>query len=427
MWPFKYHRHSYVEVNREFLSSRAWIPYRRPGGSLRSDSMGLSVAPYQTYRIPLHAPYSTGAELAYVQEALQAGQWASGPFVQRLERLLAEKTGFNDTAAVSSGTAALTLALTLSGVRPGTEVVVPALTFAATANAVFQAGAWPLIIDVEDRFWQIDMAKLTSFLERGRWQRRERKLVNPDTKRVISAVLSVDLMGHMANDGNLAYFAGRYDLPYIEDRAESLGSKHISPFLGLSPRAACWSFNGNKVVASPGGGAIGAKAAFLEHVRVLRDQGKDPRDQGGHQLVGGNYRMSNVAAGIALGQLEALDDILERKRKVAERYATVFTGVDGVEPMGCAPWCQPNWWLYTVLVPKEMMQTALSAFADKGIEVRRMFRPLNQLKAFAACPAYSIEVAPIIYERALSLPSGAGLKPEEQEEVADVLKKALNT
>lgn len=389
--------------------------------------MGLAINARRQYRIALHPPMLLGNEVKYLHEGLQNQQWASGPFVERFEELLAERTGFDCVVAVSSGTDALSLALRAMGVLPNTEVVVPALTFAATANAVRQIGAFPTIIDVEPHYWQMDASRLEAFLEHAH-RKGDGRLVNPDTGRVIRAVLPVDLMGHPADDGKLSGLANRFALPYVEDRAESLGSENFSPLPGQSVMA-CWSFNGNKIVASPGGGAIGIRGnqrgVLAEGARCMRDQGKDRLDPGGHYVRGGNHRMSNLSAAIALAQLEKLAFMMARKRANADYYRQALTGVEGLELMPHAVWCSPNWWLYTVLLPDGMMSKTLAAFAEADIEVRRMFRPLNTLRSFEDCPAYEVDVASQVYDRALSLPSGVGLEAQEREKVVKVLKKAL--
>ena len=359
--------------------------------------------------IPLHRPVVWGNEIEYVNEAIRSGNPASGPFVERFEQALAERLKVKHVVAVSSGTAALHLALLVLGAAPGVDVLVPDLTFAATANAVRYCRLRPVFIDVEPVYWQMDPEKVKEYLSRKQPYYR--------------ILLPVDLLGHPSNRWALRSLAVDYGCAYLEDRAESLGTE-VQHDPGI--RLACFSFNGNKVITAGGGGAVATDSAQLaETVRMLRDQGKDPQDPGGHWVVGYNYRMPNMMAALGLAQLENLDDILANKRQIAEYYTQGLTGLETVDLPKVAPGVSSNWWLYTVLVPEEALGRLLKAFEEARIEVRRMFRPLHTLKAFWDCDNGPITHSPKIYARALCLPSGAGLTTEDQGRVVEVLVREL--
>ncbi len=363
--------------------------------------------------VPLHRPVAWGKEVEYVTEAIRSGSPASGPFVERFEHALAERLKVEHVVAVSSGTAALHLALLALGVGPGVEVLVPDLTFAATANAVRLCGATPVFIDVEPEYWQMDPVRVEEYLARNRHSDNEFSPV----------LLPVELLGHPCQRRRLEDVASSYELEYVEDRAESLGTE-VQDDMGIY--LACFSFNGNKVITAGGGGAIATCVhEFDEVVRQLRDQGKDPQDPSGHRAVGYNYRMPNMMAALGLAQLEHLDEILKKKWQLANYYTRGLSGLKAVELPKVAPGVSPNWWLYSVLVPEEAMGELLKAFAEAKIEVRRMFRPLSSLEAFENFPGGALVQSHRIYRRALCLPSGAGLSNGDRDRVLEVLWREL--
>ena len=355
-----------------------------------------------------HHPEVWGKEIEYVTEAIRSGWPANGPFVERFEDALAERLRCRHVIAVSSGTAALHLALLALGVELGNQVLVPDLTFAATANAVCLCGAWPIFIDVESEHWQMDPERVEEFLESGT---------------TALTLLPVDLLGYPCQRSRLRQLAAGYPMHYLEDRAESLGTE-VEGDPGIT--LACYSFNGNKIITAGGGGAVATddpeKAALI---RILRDQGKDPSDPGGHSVVGYNYRMPNMMAALGLAQLEHLDEILLKKRQIANYYHQGLEELEAVELPKIAPGVLPNWWLYTVLVPEGAMGRLLKAFEEAQIEVRRMFRPLSTLKSFNNFATIRIVESHKIYARALCLPSGPGLCYMDQDRVVEVLWREL--
>ena len=364
--------------------------------------------------IPLHRPVVLGKELEYVAEAIRSGNPASGPFVERFEQALAARLRCPHVIAVSSGTAALHLALLALGVGPGHKVLVPDLTFAATANAVIHCGAKPVFIDVEPDYWQMDPARVGAILE-GRGK------ASLSTAGYI--LMPVDLLGYPCQRFRLGSIASVYGIPYLEDRAESLGTE-VDGDPGIS--LACFSFNGNKVITAGAGGAVATQRSGLaDFVRLLRNQGADPQDPGGHGQVGYNYRMPNMMAALGLAQLEHLDEILAKKRDIASYYTRGLEGLGGVELPKVASGVRPNWWLYTVLVREEALDRLLKAFEEAKIEARRMFRPLSGLQAFENFPGGALIQSHRIYRRALCLPSGPGLTSEDLDRVLDVLWREL--
>ena len=371
--------------------------------------------------IPLAVPHLAGREWEYVKEALDTN-WVSsvGPFVDRFEELVADELGVH-AVAVTSGTAALHLSLLLAGVRPGDEVLLPALTFVAPANAVRYLGAHPVFLDVEPEHWQLDVAQARSFLERecdgG---------VDRSTGRRVAAVVAVHVLGHPVDMEPLLELAAAHGLGVVEDAAESIGARYRDRPIGTFGLAAALSFNGNKVVTTGGGGmVVTADAELAEQARYLSTQAKDDPVEYVHGAVGFNYRLSNVLAAIGCAQIERLDEHVAAKRRIAQSYADAFARVPGLSPMREAPWAFGTHWLSTVLVDpaatgldsRELMR----ALAARGIQSRPLWQPLHQSLPFADCRAYPCETAERVAAQALSLPSSVGLAPADQERVVEAV------
>src|SRR5262245_23809249 len=268
--------------------------------------------------VPLSVPHLAGNEWRYVKECLDTS-WVSsaGGFVTRLERVLADRTGRAHGVATSSGTAALHTALVVAGIGADDEVLMPALTFIAPANAARYVGAWPVFVDVEPDHWQIDPGKLAEFLERE-CQWRDGALWNRTSGRRVRAVLPVDLLGHPFDADPILDLARSRELIVIEDATESLGARYKNRSVGRLGDLACFSFNGNKIVTSGGGGMIVTDDTnWADRARYLTTQAKDDPIEHQHGDVGYNYRLTNVQAAIGVAQLEQLDDHVERKRFIA--------------------------------------------------------------------------------------------------------------
>ena len=369
--------------------------------------------------VALHEPDFRGTEAwAYVCDCLDTG-WVStaGRWVSRFEQELCTATGAAHAVAVTNGTVALRLALHLLGVRAGDEVLLPPLSFVATANAVAHLGAVPHFVDVEPGTLGLDPRAVQRRLEVvGEW--REGALVNRDTSRRIAALLPVHVFGHPAAVPELSAVAQAWGLPLLEDAAEALGSWREDTHCGLFGDAGCLSFNGNKLITTGGGGALLTNNPELaQRSRHLSTTAKLPHPWAfEHDAVGWNDRLPNLNAALGVAQLEDLPRRLEAKRRLAERYADAFAGVAGVELVAEPPDCRSNHWLvslrFTAPDPAEaeaQRLAVLQAAHAEGLQLRPVWTLLHQLSIYAQAPRGPLPVAEDQAPRLLNLPSSPQL------------------
>ena len=351
--------------------------------------------------IPLAIPSLNGREAWYVMEALKAGEIATGAFIERFEQTVCAATGAKHAVAMSSGTAALHIALLLAGVKPDDEVIVPATTFIATARAVQMCGANPVILDVEPETWGLDPALLTNYVDTNRTP--------------VRAVLPVHLYGHPCHLDAIRDAAERYGAGgVVEDAAEALGATSRGLPVGGDGLAAL-SFNGNKLVTTGGGGMLltpNARQAELARSKIAHD----PLDR--QDLIYGrgmNYRLSNVSAAIGLAQMETLDERLKSKRETAEHYQRALPNVFTERP-----WARSSYWLSAVKVDNPA--ATIGRLAAAGIEARRVWRPLHRqprLEGYAPAPC---PVADDLYAHWITLPASVAITAEERETVIRALR-----
>lgn len=387
-------------------------------------------APAPKGLIPLSVPEIGGKEWEYVKECLDTN-WVSsaGSFVDRFETSLAQYTGAQAAVATNNGTAALHVALLAAGIQPEDEVLVPTLSFIAPANTVRYVGGWPVFMDVEPRYWQMDSEKVADFLDNScRWQGG--KLVNKVTGRRVKAVLPVHILGHPCDMGPILEAAQKYELLVIEDASESLGAKYKGRMTGRLGDIGCFSFNGNKIVTCGGGGMIVTdNQDWADQARYLTTQAKDDPLEYIHNEIGYNYRLTNLQAAVGFAQMERLDEFIEAKRVIARRYVEALEDVEGLTLMPCQPGAEPTYWLYTVLlhqgVSLEQRQEYLRALIAHGIEARPLWHTLHDLPPYGGCQAFKIEQATRIYHRAISLPSSVGLNAEDQARCTTALRRIL--
>jgi perosamine synthetase len=314
------------------------------------------------------------------------------------------------------------------GVRPQEEVVMPVLTFVAPANAIAYIGAYPVFIDVDPVYWQMDAQKLKDFfLEECSYQ--EGGLINKHTGRKISAILPVHLLGHPVNMNPLLELAGRYGLKVIEDAAEGLGTEYEGKRAGSFGDVAALSFNGNKIITAGGGGMIVTnRADWAQRARYLTTQAKSDALENIHDDIGYNYRLTNIQAALGVAQMEQLSHYIEKKRTIARRYTEALNGVSGISLPQEAPRVKSTFWLYTILVDPSRYgidsRALLRVFQETHIQTRPLWHPLYRLKPFKECFAYRISAAERLYEQAISLPSSIGLTEEDQKRVIQVIKDA---
>jgi perosamine synthetase len=381
--------------------------------------------------IPLTVPNIGGDEWKYVKECLDSG-WVSsaGAFVDRFEGEFAEAVGARFAVSVTSGTAALHLSLVLSGIRRDEEVILPSLTFIAPANAVRYVGAWPTFVDVDPDYWQLDPAAVDRFLRRG-CARVDGRLVNRKTGRAVSAILPVHLLGNPVDLDSIRGLAAEFDLQLIEDATESLGAAWNGEALGSRSRLACFSFNGNKLITTGGGGMITTSDEGLaRRAKYLSTQAKDDPLEFVHGAVGYNYRLTNVQAAIGSAQLERLGEFLDTKRRIANTYSDAFADLPGVVCMKEPPGGRSAFWLYTIIIRESEFGMDSRALMKKlrglGIDTRPLWQPLHLSPALTGSYSDGCETAERLARECLSLPCSTGLEPDDQARVIDaVLRSAV--
>jgi dTDP-4-amino-4,6-dideoxygalactose transaminase len=371
--------------------------------------------------IPLSAPDVGPEEEALVLRALRSG-WVApmGPMVEAFEAALAERCGRRYAVALSSGTAALHLALLEAGARPGSAVVVPTLTFVATANAVLYTGAEPVFVDCEIESGTVDPDLLAAAIG------RLAELGMP-----VAAVVPVDVFGRCADYTRIEAMCAERGIPVVSDAAEALGSRHAGRPAGSFGTSAVLSFNGNKVLTTSGGGCLltdDARAA--DRARYLGSQARQPAVHYEHTEIGYNYRLSNVLAALGLAQLARLDEMLDRRRAVRELYNQVFAGRPGVRIFQRAGDRDDNCWLTAVLV--DPVQSGWSCpelvatLAAAGIEARPLWKPMHQQPLFASARSFLNGHADQLFARGLSLPSGSVLTAEQTAWIVRVVRSFLD-
>jgi perosamine synthetase len=380
--------------------------------------------------IPLIVPEIRGNEWKYVKECLDTN-WVSsvGSYVDRFEKMAAQQAGTKYAVATVNGTAALHIALLLAGVQADNEVVVSSLTFIAPANAIRYVGAWPVFIDAEPRYWQINPDEVVDFLEKGcRWDGQE--LRNRRTGRRVKAILPVHILGHPADLDPILATAAKYSLPVIEDATEGLGARYCGKSLGSVGHVGCFSFNGNKIITTGGGGMIVTNnAEWAARAKYLTTQAKDDPIEYVHNVVGYNYRLTNVLAAIGCAQMEQLDTFVEAKREIARRYQESLAALPGIRLPEEAKWAYSTFWMYTVLIDEKEScidsRELLRRLATCKIQARPLWQPIHRSPAHDPTGSPPCPNADALYAQAISLPCSVGLTAATQSRVIDVLTNTL--
>jgi perosamine synthetase len=381
-------------------------------------------------RIPLIEPCLSGREVEYVAECLATG-WVSsaGSYVERFEAMVAEALGCRHAVATSSGTAALHLALIVAGVQPDDEVLVSDLTFVAPANAVKYVGAWPVFVDAEPVYWQMDVSLIERFLSE-RCRRSNGATINTETGRRVSAIIPVHVLGHPVEMKPLLAVAERYGLAVVEDATESLGARDAGRRLGAIGTVGCLSFNGNKLLTTGGGGMLVTDDETLaQRARYLSTQAKDDPIRYVHEEIGFNYRLSNVHAAIGVGQMEQLDGFLASKHRIAARYQQGLSGIAELQLPKCRPAADSSWWMYSILIEPSASPHGRSnmglmrALEAEGIQSRPLWQPLHLNRPYRAATLLGGGVAAELYARALSIPSSVQLSDADQERVIEAVRR----
>jgi perosamine synthetase len=354
-------------------------------------------------QIPVAEPMIGERELAYVTDAVRSG-WVSsiGKYVTRFEEGIASASGARYAVATNNGTAALHLALLVLGIGPGDEVIVPSLTFVATANAVRYVGATPVFADSDADHWCIDPVEIE-------------RCITPRTK----AIVPVHLYGHPADMDPIDTIARSRGIAIVEDAAEALGTTYRGRPVGAIGDAGVFSFYGNKLVTTGEGGMLVTNdAALADRARLLRDHAMDPVRRYWHGEVGYNFRLTNIQAALGLAQVERMGEFLARKREVAQRYRAGLDGIAGLRLQREMAWARSSWWMSTVEldsafgVGRDLLARALAA---RGVDTRPVFLPVHTLPPYREQQV--LHNAQRIARQALTLPSAASLTAEDQDYV----------
>ncbi|PAQ13676.1 aminotransferase DegT [Bacillaceae bacterium SAOS 7] len=359
--------------------------------------------------LPLHEPAFIGNEKKYVLDCIESG-WVSsvGKYVDEFEQKLAEFTGVKRAVAVVNGTAALHIALKLVGVQADDEVIIPSLTFVATANAVTYANAIPHFVDVEHHTLGMDPKKLRNYLtnmtviENG-------VCVNKETKRVIRAIVPMHTFGHPVAIEELKKVANEFHLALVEDAAESLGSYYKGIHTGSFGQVAAVSFNGNKTITTGGGGAILTNDEKLaDRAKHLTTTAKVPhRWEYTHDEIGYNYRMPNLNAALGVAQLEQLPSYIEQKRQLAQKYKALFSSMKGITFFEEPNQAKSNYWLQTIMLDASIhdRDQVLELLNEQGIMSRPIWTPLHELPPFQSCPKGDLTVTEQLKKFVINIPS----------------------
>lgn len=329
----------------------------------------------------------------------------------------------DSAVATASGTAALHVALIVAGVRPDDEVLVSDLTFIAPINAIAYVGAHPVLIDADEATWQMDPSQVRRYLTEGcTWDGRE--LRSKETGRRVSAIVPVHILGHPVDLDPILELAREFGLVVIEDATESLGAHYRGRKVGTLGDVACFSFNGNKLLTTGGGGMLVTKnPAWARRAKHLTTQAKQDPLEFVHDEIGFNYRLTNVQAAIGVAQLERIEAYLATKRKIATAYDG-FLGA--IRRMARAEWAQPCWWLYTARFPGTIdSRELLRALEARRIQTRPLWQPIHLSPAYPGLRRYRCPVAESLYGSCLSLPCSVGLQDSQLERTLEALRELL--
>jgi dTDP-4-amino-4,6-dideoxygalactose transaminase len=367
--------------------------------------------------IYLSSPHMGDHELVFVKEAFLTNWIAPvGPHVDAFEQEFCESVGCDHAGAFSSGTAALHLALQLAGVEAGDEVFCSTLTFVATANPIAYLGAKPVFIDSDQASWNMNPQLLVDALGQRAKQGKLPK-----------AVVLVHLYGQSADIDPILQACNRYEVPLIEDAAEALGATYKDRTPGTFGLMGIYSFNGNKIITTSGGGMLVSEdSALISKAKFLSTQARDPAPHYQHSEIGYNYRLSNVLAGIGRGQLRVLADRVNARRHNFERYQAALSDLPGIDFMPEASYGRSTRWLSCLTIDAEKFgcdrETVRLALAEQQIESRPVWKPLHSQPIFANCEVIGGQVAENLFENGLCLPSGSNLTESDVNRVIDAIR-----
>ena len=385
--------------------------------------------------IPLSIPNFEGNESKYVNDALDQG-WVStgGAYITELEKKLAEFLHTDNVAACQSGTSALHLSLVESGVLPGDIVLVPTITFIAAVNPVKYQFAEPVFIDCDDSMC-IDPVKIRSFCEEECEMNGE-TLIHKDTGKKVKAIVVVHVFGNMADMEAIMSIAEEYNLKVIEDATEALGTYYTEgrfkgKYAGTIGDFGAYSFNGNKIITTGGGGAVTAnRSEVVDHIRYLSTQAKNDLHYYIHDEIGYNYRMTNLQAALGVAQVEKLAEFVERKNNNFEIYKELFDGYELGKLVAFREGTYSNKWFYSLEIDKTRvkgtMRDIITSLEEKNIQTRAIWGLIHEQKPFEGCITYQMEKAPYYASCILNLPCSTQITKEDIEYVVEMVKVVLS-
>lgn len=368
------------------------------------------------FHIFLSPPHLNGSELKEVERAF-ASNWVApaGPALRAFEKAVATHVGIPHAVAVSSATAGLHLSLIACGIKPGDEVITSDFTFVASANPIRYVGAKPIFIDSEPTTWNLDPNLLESFL-------KERAKSN----RIPKALLLVHLYGQSADMDAILSLCERYNLILIEDAAEALGALYKGKSPGTFGKAGVYSFNGNKIITTSGGGmVVSADQSIVDHVHHLATQAKAPGLSYHHEEIGYNYRLSNISAAIGVAQIASLEAKVAARRAIYDRYREKLSDLDGIAFTHEPSWSRSSRWLSCLLLPphrRHQVDALCIHMQERGIESRPLWKPMHLQPLYLDAEHIGGSVCEDLWQRGLCLPSSSSLSPSQQDEVCAAIR-----
>ena len=365
--------------------------------------------------IPLHIPIFEGNEINYVTDCIKSNFVSSvGEYVNKFEKVISEYTGAKYAILTVNGTSALHVALLLSGVERNDEVLMPALTFIATTNAVSYIGAIPHFVDVDEKTLGIDSSKLEEYLNKITIIKEDGYCYNKVTNRRIKAIVPMHTFGHPVDMDKLLQVAKKYNLEIVEDAAESLGSFYKGVHTGNFGKLSAISFNGNKIITTGGGGCIITNDEELaKKAKHITTTAKIPHPwEYEHDMIGYNYRMPALNAALGLAQIEKLPEFIEKKRNLAQKYQEIFDGSKEFKFFTEPDYAKSNYWLNAIILNKgyeNLRDTILKETNENGIMTRPVWKLMHHLEMFKNCPQMDLSVSESLEKRIINIPSSAYL------------------
>ena len=378
--------------------------------------------------IPLSLPNISGNELKYVKECLETG-WIStaGSYVDKFENNFAEFVGAKNAVSTMNGTSALHLALKALGVGYDDFVIMPNITFVASANAISYLGAKPILIDIDENSWQMDLELLEDYLKNNCSFDNKMRVIDQKTQKNVAAIMIVHVQGNICDMNRLREIANKYNLPLIEDAAEALGSKYHNSYAGTLSDVGCYSFNGNKIISTGGGGmVVGKSKKIMKKIKHLSTTAKTDALRYFHDEVGYNYRLVNVLSAIGVAQLEQLQSFIDKKIEISKFYRENLKGIGDINFQTIEKDIVSNEWLFTITTKK--MEQLLDFLNNNGVMSRPFWIPMNELPMYKDCIYISkSNKSNKVHSRALSIPCSSGITDKELHEVVKKIKSFFKT